>query len=166
MFIKQAWPGTTHWTGRLSTVDLFIKVTSLIIKVKNIFSRNTKGECITVPLTSCLTGLDKFVCKKICQLSYSWFQTSQTGGQQYNDTSPFSIPCFQYKNVLVKNSLVQGGQLYRAFPLNKGSLAWHLQNYWRSFLSSVPYHDTNQDIFKLTVGSYGTPTYRQIARFS
>ncbi len=29
-----------------------------------------------------------------CQLSYSWFQTSQTGGQRYSDTSPFSIPWF------------------------------------------------------------------------
>ncbi len=26
------------------------------------------------------------------QLSYSWFQTSQTGGRRYSDTSPFSIP--------------------------------------------------------------------------
>jgi hypothetical protein len=29
---------------------------------------------------------------KKCQLSYSIFQTSQTEGQQYSDTSPFSIP--------------------------------------------------------------------------
>ncbi len=29
---------------------------------------------------------------KNCQLSYSWFQASQTGGQKYSDTSPFSIP--------------------------------------------------------------------------
>ncbi len=29
---------------------------------------------------------------KNCQLSYSWFQTSQTGGEWYSDTSPFSIP--------------------------------------------------------------------------
>ncbi len=29
---------------------------------------------------------------KNCQMSYSWFQTSQTGGQPYSDTSPFSIP--------------------------------------------------------------------------
>jgi hypothetical protein len=28
-----------------------------------------------------------------CQLSNSWFQTSQTGDQWYSDTSPFSIPC-------------------------------------------------------------------------
>ncbi len=26
-------------------------------------------------------------------MSYSWFQTNQTGSQQYSDTSPFSIPC-------------------------------------------------------------------------
>ncbi len=32
-----------------------------------------------------------FADKKNCQLSYSWFQTSQTEGQQYSDTSPFSI---------------------------------------------------------------------------
>ncbi len=55
---------------------------------------NTKGGSITVPLTSCLTGLDCFVNKnKNCQLSYSWFQSSQTGGQWYTDTSHFSIPC-------------------------------------------------------------------------
>jgi hypothetical protein len=29
---------------------------------------------------------------KNSQLSYSLFQNSQTGGQRYNDTSPFSIP--------------------------------------------------------------------------
>ncbi len=29
---------------------------------------------------------------KICQSKYSWFQTSQTGGQRYSDTSPLSIP--------------------------------------------------------------------------
>ncbi len=42
-----------------------------------------------------------FVCfankNKICQLSYSWFLTSQTGGQWYSDTSPFSIPCREWK---------------------------------------------------------------------
>ncbi len=54
---------------------------------------NTKGRSISVPLTSCLTGLDFTNKNKNCQLSYSWFQTSQTGGQGYSDTSPFSIPC-------------------------------------------------------------------------
>ncbi len=38
-------------------------------------------------------GLVCFANKNInCQLPYSWFQMSQTGGQWYSDTSPFSIP--------------------------------------------------------------------------
>jgi hypothetical protein len=57
---------------------------------------NTKGGIITVLLTSCLTGLVGLVCfankNKNCKLSFSWFQTSQTGGQWYSVTSPFSIP--------------------------------------------------------------------------
>jgi hypothetical protein len=35
----------------------------------------------------CLTNKNKN-----CQLSYSWFQTSQTGGQWYSDTSPLVFP--------------------------------------------------------------------------
>jgi len=30
-------------------------------------------------------------------------QTSQTGGQWYNDTSPFSIPALYYKHVTIVN---------------------------------------------------------------
>ena len=58
---------------------------------------NTKGGSIIVPLTSCLTGFANK--NKNCQLSYSWFQTSQTGGQHHSDTSPFSIPwpIFQFQ---------------------------------------------------------------------
>jgi hypothetical protein len=38
-------------------------------------------------------GLVCFVnINKNCQLPYNWIQTSQTGGQWYSDTSPFSIP--------------------------------------------------------------------------
>jgi hypothetical protein len=54
-------------------------------------------------LTSCLTGLDLvyFANKnKNCQLSYSWFQTSQTEGQQYSDTSPSCIPCLHVMTCL------------------------------------------------------------------
>ncbi len=44
------------------------------------------------PLCDCF-GLACFANKnKTCPLSCSWFQTSQTGGQWYSDTSPFSIP--------------------------------------------------------------------------
>ncbi len=64
---------------------------------------NTKGGSITVPLTSCLTGLDKCFANKNknCQLSYSWFQTSQTGGQRYSDTSSFSIPWLNNQLVIL-----------------------------------------------------------------
>jgi hypothetical protein len=60
------------------------------------FTGNTKGgkyHC-TIDLLFDWFGLACFANKnKNCQLSYSSNQTSQTGGQWYNDTSPFSIPC-------------------------------------------------------------------------
>jgi hypothetical protein len=40
-------------------------------------------------------------------LSHSWFQTSQTGGQQYSDTSPFSIPCPMLSITSCRNELKQ-----------------------------------------------------------
>jgi len=56
------------------------------------YSGNTKGGSITVLLTSCSTGLESAV--NICfYLQNRQIQTSQTGGQRYSDTSPFSIPC-------------------------------------------------------------------------
>ncbi len=55
---------------------------------------NTKGGSITVPLTSCFTGLESAVTTdNFCvYLQNRLIQTSQTGGQWYSDTSPFSIP--------------------------------------------------------------------------
>jgi hypothetical protein len=54
-------------------------------------SGNTKGGSIIVPLTSCLTGLES--ADNFCfYLQRRLIQTSQTGGQQYSDTYPFSIP--------------------------------------------------------------------------
>jgi hypothetical protein len=51
-----------------------------------------KYHC-TIDLLFDLLGLACFANKnKNFQLSYTWFQTSQTGGQWYSDTSPFSIP--------------------------------------------------------------------------
>ncbi len=68
-----------------------------------------KGENITVPLTSCLTGLVCFINKtKNCLLSFSWFQTSQTGGQWYSDTSPFSIP--RWRNVQNMTAILEPGK--------------------------------------------------------
>ncbi len=62
-----------------------------------------KGEVSTVDL---LFDWFRLVCfankNKNCQPSYSWFQTSQTGGQRYGDTSPFSIPwLLWYNHVLI-----------------------------------------------------------------
>jgi hypothetical protein len=55
-----------------------------------------KYHC-TVDLLLDLFGLVCFLNKnENCQLSYSWTQTSQTGGQQYSDTSPFSVPWTDY----------------------------------------------------------------------
>ncbi len=59
---------------------------------------NTKGGSITVQLTSSLTGLESAVwlLTNFCfYLQNRLIQTSQTGGQPYSDTSPFSIP-WQY----------------------------------------------------------------------
>jgi len=56
---------------------------------------------------------------KNCQLSYSWFQTSQTGDQRYSDTSPFSIPCSKVTKYV-----------YIFFL----KLQW-LQSYWQFFFS-------------------------------
>jgi len=57
---------------------------------------NTKGESITVLLTSCLTGWFGISCMttdNFCfYLQNRLSQTSQIGGQWYSDTSPFSIP--------------------------------------------------------------------------
>jgi hypothetical protein len=65
-------------------------------------TRNTKGGSITVPLTSCLTGLESAVWQLTifcCYLQNRLIQTSQTGGQWYSDTSPFSIPWKQPRMV-------------------------------------------------------------------
>jgi len=56
----------------------------------------------TIDLVFNWFGLVSFAHKnKNCQLSYSWFQTSQTGGGQcYSDTSPSSIPYTSISNKL------------------------------------------------------------------
>ena len=64
-------------------------------KVTFVKSGYTKGGSITVLLTSCLTGLESAVWQLAIFCFYlqnRLIQTSQTGGQWYSDTSPFSIP--------------------------------------------------------------------------
>jgi hypothetical protein len=75
--------GFSHW-------DLVIRDSATMSK----FTSLGKFHC-TIDLLFDWFGLVGFANKnKNFQLSYSWFQTSQTGGQQYSDISPFSIPWF------------------------------------------------------------------------
>ncbi len=87
-----------EWKNRLNHF-LWNKFEVFIIQQSRILPKprpgNTKGGSITVPLTSCLTSSESgvwqltifvFICNRL-------IQTSQTGGQQYSDTSPLSIPC-------------------------------------------------------------------------
>ncbi len=59
---------------------------------------NTKWGSITVPLTSLIDwfGIGCMTTDNFCfYLQNKLIQTSQTGGQWYSDTSPFSIPCYK-----------------------------------------------------------------------
>jgi len=66
--------------------------TTLSIEHSTRENKKRKYHC-TVGLLFDWFGLDCFA-KKNSQLSYSWYQTSQTGGQRYNDTSPIIPPWF------------------------------------------------------------------------
>jgi len=72
---------------------------------------NTTGGSITVPLTSCLTDLESAVLTthNFCfDLQNRLIQTSQTGGQQHSDTSPFSISWFAPGKPLQSNLILAG----------------------------------------------------------
>ncbi len=60
---------------------------------RQVLSPDGTNQGITVDLLFDWFGLVCFANKnKNYQFSYSWFQTSQTGGQWYSDTSPFVFP--------------------------------------------------------------------------
>ncbi len=73
-----------------------------------VMAGNTKGGSISVPLTSCLTDLESAVLHltNFCfYLQNRLIQTSQTGGQQYSDTSPLVFPGLEVKEwITVKYS--------------------------------------------------------------
>ncbi len=46
-------------------------------------------------------------------------QTTQTGGQQYSDTSPFSIPCLGYRVCIQKAYYEYFSQLFSKFWIDK-----------------------------------------------
>jgi len=81
-----------------------------------------KYHC-TIDLLFDYFGLVCFANKhKYCWLPHSWFQTSQPGGQWYNDTSPFSIPWIKFwrRRTFLAEEL-------RRFPanfFNRAPLTW------------------------------------------
>ncbi len=78
---------------KFSIISLVISLSRLLQLVGQIGTGNTKGGSITVLLTSCLTGLESAVSQlTIFFLFAKETNLNQTGGQQYSDTSPFSIP--------------------------------------------------------------------------
>ncbi len=86
----------SEWINKL-TIETFKLL--IIICLSREYYRG-KYHC-TIDLLFDWFGLVCFTNENInCQLSYSWFQTSQTGGQWYSDTSPFSISCLIHDNTV------------------------------------------------------------------
>ncbi len=79
---------------------LRVRARIMLARVQAGNAKGGKYHC-TIDLLFDRFGLVCFANKnKNRQLSYSWFQTSQTGGQWYSDTSPFSITWFRRAGVL------------------------------------------------------------------
>jgi len=74
---------------------LSVKLPSTGLKPK---PGNTKGGSITVPLTSCLTGLDWSVLQIKAKIVCSHTADSEPVKQEVNSiVLPFSIPCLNFK---------------------------------------------------------------------
>ncbi len=68
-----------------------------------VLSGNTKGGSITVPLTSCLTGLDQSVLQIKTKIVSCHTVDSKPFKQEVNGTvmlPPLVFPCFVYQNTL------------------------------------------------------------------
>ncbi len=66
---------------------IYLKQLVLLYPLWRLEAGNTEGGTITVLLTSCFTGLDWSVLQMKTKIA--------TGGQRYNETSPFSVPCLR-----------------------------------------------------------------------
>ncbi len=94
---------------------------------------NTKGGSITVPVDLLFYwfGLVSFANKnKNCQFSFCWFQTSQTGGQQYSDASSFSIPCIR----IHVNTHKYGASVYMCVRAHTGMHICMYQTFFKLYL--------------------------------
>ncbi len=80
-----------HYKNKIITCTIMIALLLSDIGLKNIFFLPPQSVDV----------LSRFIYTALW-LSYSWFQTSQSGCQQYSDTSPFSVPCLiQSYNLVV-----------------------------------------------------------------
>jgi hypothetical protein len=95
----------------------FVKV-GRIKKFVNVLPGNTKGESITVLLTSGLTGLESALYNFCFYLQNRLIQTSQTEGQWYSDTSPFSIPWCRIYIILLVRAVLHCKSKILTFPIN------------------------------------------------
>ncbi len=108
------WYGLLVWTELIQRVNVHLYLKEVKLKLHSHWRRfvgpvspsnplcreylRVKYHC-TVDLLFDWFGFVCFANKnRNCQLWYSWFQTSQTGGQGYSDTSPFSIPCLVHSD--------------------------------------------------------------------
>ncbi len=98
-----------------ATFSCDVRFWSAFLKVR---SGNNKEGSITVPLTTCLTGFGSAVwqLKVFCfYMQCRLIQTSQTGGQWYSDTAPFSIPWFVFWHLQPLLACVFAMHFLRAF---------------------------------------------------
>jgi hypothetical protein len=93
----------TYWNIlRVLSIGRFRAVSTFPFVLKDTREYYRRKYRCTVDLLFDQFGWVSFANKnKNRQLSYSLFQTSQTGGQQYSDTSPFSVPCSNYHKLIV-----------------------------------------------------------------
>ncbi len=88
-------------------VCLSLESVSLTCKYETMLTlTNTLArEYCTVDLLFDLFGISRMTTDNFCfYLQNRLIQTSQTGGQQYSDTSPFSIPCTSLQHYRTNNN--------------------------------------------------------------
>ncbi len=130
-------PLTLEWWGEGST-------TVLLLLLAILRSGNTNRGSITVPLTPLFDwfGISCMTTDIFCfYLKNRLIQTSQTGGQWYSDTSPFSIPCLD----ITASRLVEIKKIKRSKNFNLVLMRnW---KYLKEILNLVKIEDVHNCLF-------------------
>ncbi len=93
------------WKGFTGTNALayFIFSSSLLANKKGLITGNTEGGSITVPLTSCLTGLDKCVLQIKTKIVSCYTADSKPVKQEVNCTvilPPLVFPAYNFRHLV------------------------------------------------------------------